>query len=154
MLLFLKNKIAYTSLIVVTFYMIFILSRFLRIAPTIISILLPLGMFYLNKKNSIIYTVSLIFLIFISGFIIESIGIFVFFFVPILIYKFNLPKFIYIVYTFLLYALLPFYKLYIPLKNNILLISLYVIYYIFIMYYPILLNYLKKDIDKFLNKWG
>lgn len=150
--MFLKSKTAYTSLIVVIFYIIFILSRTLRIAPTVVSIILPLGVFYLNKKNSVIYTVSLIFLIFISGFIIESIGILVFFFIPILLYKFNMSKFIYIVHTLLLYLFLPFYKVYIPIKNSILLILLYVTYCIFTIYYPTLLTYLKKDIDKILLK--
>jgi hypothetical protein len=60
------------------------MSRYLRIAPTVVSLTLPLGVFFLEKRYAFIFSISIFFLIFISGFVVEAIGIFLLFFLPIL----------------------------------------------------------------------
>jgi len=62
------------------------MSRYLRIAPTVVSLILPLGVFFLGKRYAFIFSISIFFLIFISGFVVEAIGIFLLFLLPILAY--------------------------------------------------------------------
>lgn len=81
-----KNPLIKTAFLVIFFFLLFLMSRYLRIAPTVISLILPLGVFFLGKRYAFIFSISIFFLIFISGFVVEAIGIFLLFFLPILAY--------------------------------------------------------------------
>ncbi|KUK83900.1 hypothetical protein AA80_00885 [Petrotoga sibirica DSM 13575] len=79
-----KNPLIKTAFLVIFFYLLFLISRYLRIAPTVVSLILPLGAFFLEKRYAFIFSISIFFLIFISGFVVEANGIFLLFFLPIL----------------------------------------------------------------------
>lgn len=153
------NPIVKTSFLIIIFYLLFIISRTFRIAPSIISMLMPFGILFLKKGYSVIYSVVLIILINISGFVVESIGIFLLFMVPVLIYNtfqkkvvrhslitiFSVISF-FIMYYFFGYLLHDFF-----LRNNLTWLLL-LLYIVFANLYGFLLNRLKKEIENFVKK--
>jgi len=153
------NPLVQTSLLVVIFYLIFIFAKFLGIAPNVVSILLPFGTFFLNRWYTGIFSIALFILIIISGFVIEGIGIFLLFMLPVLIYKSFNRKFlkhilitIVGVFSFsLMYCsfgnLLPEFLL----KNNLMWIF-FLSYIIFANFYGFLLNKLKDEIANLIKR--
>jgi hypothetical protein len=101
------------------------------------------------------------FLLFISGFQIQSLFIFFLFLLPLILFK-NLKKFL--VYAIIAlglsilnyYIIFEFFTELIPqfILNNVLLkIFGYIAYYVFLLAYPFLLNRLKMEIDNIINKY-
>jgi hypothetical protein len=154
-------NIVKTSIFVVVFYLLYLSSQYIRLAPTIIPILTPISILYLDKKYGFIFSVSYMFLLFISGFQIQSLFIFFLFLLPLILFK-NLKKFL--VYAIIAlglsilnyYIIFEFFTELIPqfILNNVLLkIFGYIAYYVFLLAYPFLLNRLKMEIDNIINKY-
>lgn len=154
-------NIVKTSIFVVVFYLLYLSSQYIRLAPTIIPILTPISILYLDKKYGFIFSVSYMFLLFISGFQIQSLSIFFLFLLPLILFK-NLKKFLVYAIIALILSILNYYIIFdfftelIPqfiLNNALLKIFGYIAYYVFLLAYPFLLNRLKMEIDNIINKY-
>ena len=156
-----KNNIIKTSMLVVLFYILYLSSQYIRIAPTIVPIITPVALLYLEKRYSILFSISYVFLLFISGFQLQSFFIFLLFLLPVILFK-NLKKFI--VYAIIVFglSLINYYIIFeyftelIPkwiLENNLLIILGYLFYFIFLMGYPFALNKIKIEIDNLIDKY-
>lgn len=156
-----QNNIVKTSLFVVIFYLLYLSSQYIRLAPTIIPIITPIALLYIEKKYSIIFSISYMFLLFISGFQIQALFIFSLFLLPVILYR-SLKKFV--VYAFIVlalsilnyYIIFDFFTELIPqfiLNSFLLKVTGFMAYYIFLLAYPFLLNKLKNEIDNLIKKY-
>jgi hypothetical protein len=156
-----QNNIVKTSLFVVFFYLLYLASQYIRIAPTIIPIITPIALLYNEKKYGIIFSISYMFLIFISGFQIQALFIFSLFLLPVILYRY-LKKFVAYAIIVLILSILNYniiFKFFIELIPQIILdsfllkISGFIAYYIFLLLYPFLLNRLKLEINNLVKKY-
>ncbi|PNR92549.1 hypothetical protein [Petrotoga sp. 9PWA.NaAc.5.4] len=154
----LKNPLIKIAFLVIFFYLLFIISRYLRIAPTVVSLLMPLGILFLDKWQSIIFSFVLLFLTFLSGFFVEVIGIFLLFFIPIIVFKFvknNFLKHLFIsIFSFSsFFVMYYFFGDLLPdfIENKSILTIIIFIYILFCNFYGYLLERLKLEIKYLLN---
>ncbi|PWJ96574.1 hypothetical protein C7380_101147 [Oceanotoga teriensis] len=155
-----KNEIIKTSILAGLFYILFISLKYLKIAPNIISFIMPMPIFFLSLRYSLIYTFVFLFLIFISGFVIESIGILLLIFLPVFIYKTVnkkiLKNIIIILTTFISFLLMiNFFGLKLPNKINseFFMYITSILYSIFSTVYPILLKKLSEEVIDLISKY-
>jgi hypothetical protein len=156
-----QNNIVKTSLFVVVFYLLYLSSQYIRIAPTIIPIITPIALLYIEKKDGIIFSISYMFLLFISGFQIQALFIFSLFLLPVILYR-SLKKFILYAIIVLAFSILNYYIIFdffnelIPqfIMNSFLLkVAGFMAYYIFLLAYPFLLNKVKNEIDNLIERY-
>jgi len=155
-----KNPIIKTAFLVIFFFLLYLISRYFRIAPTVISLLLPFGNFFLSQRHTLVFSLSIFFLIFISGFIVEAIGIFLLFFIPIIIFI-NINKKILKHSLISSFSAIDFYIMYIffgellpDIATQKLILSIIIIAYIlFSNFYGYLLEKLKNEIETLLRKF-
>lgn len=156
-----SRAVAKTALISVIFFLLFITSKYLRIAPGIISFVIPLGLFFVDKKSKIIYSFVISFLIMISGFLTESYGIFFLLFIPLLFREHIKNKTVkiifYIIYGYISVNIFNYFfplKTFIPLSENFIIYFLPALYFLFCIIYPVLLEKLKDEILNILPFGG
>jgi len=156
-----QNNIVKTAIFVVIFYLLYLSSQYIRLAPTIIPIITPIALLYLDKKSGIIFSISYVFLLFISGFQLQSIFIFLLFILPVILFRL-FRKFISYAIIVLGLSILNYYIIFeyftelIPnliLDNLLLKVFGFLAYYLFLLAYSFLLNKLKKEIDNLINKY-
>lgn len=156
-----QNNIVKTAIFVVIFYLLYLSSQYIRLAPTIIPIITPIALLYLDKKSGIIFSISYVFLLFVSGFQLQSIFIFLLFILPVILFRL-FRKFISYAIIVLGLSILNYYIIFeyftelIPnfiLDNLLLKVFGFLAYYLFLLAYSFLLNRLKKEIDNLINKY-
>lgn len=156
-----QNNVVKTSLFVVVFYLLYLSSQYIRIAPTIIPIITPIALLYIEKKYGIIFSISYMFLLFISGFQIQALFIFSLFLLPVILYR-TLKRFVVYALIVLALSILNYYIIFyfftelIPqlIVNSFLLkIAGFMAYYIFLLAYPFLLNKVKNEIDNLIERY-
>jgi hypothetical protein len=121
--------------------------------------LMPFGILFLKRWYAEIYSFVLIFLIIISGFVVEGIGIFLLFIVPVLTYnnfKNKVIKHMFItIFSIISFSLMYYFFGYmIPdfFINKNLIWLLFLLYIIFSNVYGFLLSKLKNEIDSIIKK--
>ncbi|MGM0639825.1 MAG: hypothetical protein ACQESN_00170 [Thermotogota bacterium] len=156
-----QNSVVKTSILVVLFYLLYLSSQYIRLAPTVVPIITPIALLYLQKRFCIIFSISYVFLLFISGFQLQSFSIFFLFLLPVILFIILKKFFLYAFIVFGLslinyYIIFEYFTELIPqfiLNSKLFIIIGYLSYFIFLMAYPFALNKLKIEIDNLINKY-